>query len=149
MNSVWAVSVLIIGVIASIAGVLCLVVLWRMQRVFAGRQRELEKQVSTLDDAVRMLESCLSVLHPQWSSAEEAQKSASIVEALEAASEEAIGETIEPEIQAALAAAAVAAAGPNARLKSAREIKTREDVSAWTQQGRVLVQASHNLRVRR
>jgi len=51
---------------------------------------------------------------------------------------------IDPEIQAVIAAASLAAVGPDAVLKSIKPA-----TSPWTQQGRVLVQGGHNLRVRR
>ena len=54
------------------------------------------------------------------------------------------GTEIAPEIQAALAAAAVATLGPNAVVHSVKAA-----TSPWTQQGRVLVQGGHNLRVQR
>jgi hypothetical protein len=57
-----------------------------------------------------------------------------------------LGTAIEPEIQAAIAAAAIAAAGPNARVRLATLVKSRDKASPWSQQGRVLVQSSHNLR---
>ena len=49
-------------------------------------------------------------------------------------------------IQAAIAAAAIAALGNHARVWSARTIPSSDVVSPWTQQGRVIVQSSHNLR---
>ena len=55
---------------------------------------------------------------------------------------------VPPEIQAAIAAAAIALLGRNARIHDARVATPRNTVSPWTQQGRVLVQASHNFRTR-
>ena len=57
-------------------------------------------------------------------------------------------EGIPPEIQAAIAAAAIAVLGNHARVRSARMIPSSNVVSPWTQQGRVIVQSSHNLRTR-
>jgi hypothetical protein len=64
----------------------------------------------------------------------------------EASADEADAESgeIAPEIQAAIAAAAVAVLGPNAVLQSVKPV-----LSPWSQQGRVMVQGGHNLRVRR
>ena len=56
---------------------------------------------------------------------------------------------IAPEIQVAMSAAAIAMFGNNARVRAARRIPSRDVVSPWTQQGRVIVQSSHNLRTRR
>lgn len=56
-------------------------------------------------------------------------------------------EKIAPEIRVAIAAAAIAVLGRNARVRSAKAV--RDHVSPWTQQGRAIVQASHNLRSKR
>lgn len=52
------------------------------------------------------------------------------------------------EIHVAITAAAIAAFGNHARVRSARRIPSSDVVSPWTQQGRVIVQSSHNLRAR-
>lgn len=57
-------------------------------------------------------------------------------------------EDIRPEIHVAITAAAIAAFGNHARVRSARRIPSSDVVSPWTQQGRVIVQSSHNLRTR-
>jgi len=53
---------------------------------------------------------------------------------------------VAPEIQVAIAAAAVALLGKSARIRAARRVPSQDVVSPWTQQGRVIVQSSHNLR---
>jgi hypothetical protein len=57
-------------------------------------------------------------------------------------------DAIAPEIQAAITAAAMATLGNHARVRTARRIPSEDVVSPWTQQGRVIVQSSHNLRTR-
>jgi hypothetical protein len=57
-------------------------------------------------------------------------------------------EDLPPEIQVAISAAAIAALGNHARVLSARRVPSSDVVSPWTQQGRVIVQSSHNLRTR-
>lgn len=57
-------------------------------------------------------------------------------------------EEVAPEIQAAIAAATIAIFGNHARVRAARRVPSQDVVSPWTQQGRVIVQASHNLRTR-
>ena len=53
----------------------------------------------------------------------------------------------EPEIVAALTAAATAYVGKKARIRSAALMPADENgVDPWAQQGRVIVQTSHNLR---
>lgn len=55
---------------------------------------------------------------------------------------------IAPEIQAAIAATAIALLGNHARVRAARRVPSQDVVSPWTQQGRVIVQSSHNLQSR-
>jgi hypothetical protein len=55
-----------------------------------------------------------------------------------------------PEIVAALTAAATAFLGKKARVRSAQLLPgEQENAGAWAQQGRVIVQTSHNMRPRR
>ena len=55
-----------------------------------------------------------------------------------------------PEIVAALTAAATAFLGKKARVRSAQSLADPQDsAGAWAQQGRVIVQTSHNPRQRR
>ena len=60
--------------------------------------------------------------------------------------EPAIAEEISPEIIMVLSAAVAAFLGKRARIRGARLVRTAPS-SAWAQQGRVFVQASHNLGV--
>lgn len=55
-------------------------------------------------------------------------------------------EEVSPEIIMVLTAAVAAFLGKRARIRSARLVRTAPS-SAWAQQGRVFVQASHNLGV--
>lgn len=67
------------------------------------------------------------------------------VEQLEPAEES----QVSPEMMAILAVAVTAFLGKKARILSARLLESpHELVNAWSQQGRVFVQASHNLRAR-
>jgi hypothetical protein len=132
--------------VALIAVVLCMTMMRRVERRADERQRVLEEQVAAMDDALELVEARLTELHAAWAASQPAQAGPEA-----AASSEAVfglGEepAMEPEIQAAIAAAAIAAAGPNARVRSATLLKSRDKASPWSQQGRVLVQSSHNLR---
>lgn len=147
MTGYWAAAALIVGALASVAAGVSMVLLIRMQRMILTRQQALETQAGTLDDAVRMVEARLAELHSPVSAPPGEDAEAEVAAALgDAPSEEAMRPAIKPEIQVAIAAAAVVAAGPNARVRSARLVKPHEDASPWSQQGRVLVQTSHNLR---
>jgi hypothetical protein len=142
-------AALIIGVAIAVAAVFILILL-RVQRIVLDRQRVVEDQLNTIAAAVRMIEAQLAGQPPSWIS--------SLAPDAESEAAPGIGDTpaeetpgsalepgIEPEIQAAIAAVAFAAVGPNAQVRSARMVKS-PDTNAWSQQGRVLVQSSHNPR---
>jgi hypothetical protein len=57
------------------------------------------------------------------------------------------GAVISAEMQAVIAAAAVACAGRGARVRGLTLVGTSH-ASAWSQQGRMLVQSSHNVRAK-
>ncbi len=115
---------------------------WLVLRKLGGaaerREREFDLRVAALDEAVRAFELRLD---------KENSSAALLSVSMEAAEEPA--EAAAPEIQAAIAAAAVAAAGPGARIRSIRSLEPNPGVSPWTQQGRLIVQSSHNLRPQR
>lgn len=54
-------------------------------------------------------------------------------------------ESVSPEVMAVIAAAVTHFLGLRARIRSARMIQQPTGVNPWAQQGRVFVQASHNL----
>jgi hypothetical protein len=58
-------------------------------------------------------------------------------------------EQIAPEILATITAATAAFLGQNAHVRSVKPLSAQQAVSPWSQQGRVFVQASHNLRSKR
>jgi methylmalonyl-CoA carboxyltransferase large subunit len=61
----------------------------------------------------------------------------------------AAGKGIAPEIRAVIAAAVAAFLGKKVRIRSAKMMQPPyEQINPWSQQGRVFVQASHNLRLR-
>lgn len=117
------------------------------RRVLVDRQREMERRVRTLAEVVESLESRVSVDPAAQSSAAGAEE----IRAEDAATslQNAEPEPIAPELQAVITAAAVTALGPGARVRSAQAVSPQEHVSPWSQQGRVTVQSSHNLRSRR
>ena len=145
MTGSLALTAVIAGALAFAAAAVCVVIVRRFQRLIFERHQSLEEQVAAVDDAVQMIEVRLTELHslcvasqPAGSESEPAGDAPAAEQGEEPA--------IEPEIQALIAAAAVAAAGPNARVRSATLVKSRDKASPWSQQGRVLVQSSHNLR---
>ena len=136
------IAVLIVGGIAA-----CYAVLLRKLRVILhDRAMNVADQIGALDNAVRALEARLAEHQMQMASMEQPERDQNLEDAAEEQADlpEDESSEIEPEIQVAIAAAAVAALGPNAQVNSVNAVP-----SPWTQQGRVLVQGGHNLRVRR
>ena len=113
----------------------------KLRATLADRRLEVADQIEALDNAIRVLETRLA----------ERQLQTPLEQTLAAPNSEILDEVdqagpeeIAPEIQAVIAAATVATVGPNAVVQTVRSV-----TSPWTQQGRVLVQGGHNLRVRR
>jgi hypothetical protein len=142
----WAVAAIIVGALALAAATACVLIVWRLQRLVLERQRSLEDQVASVDEAVAMIEARLTELHSWRVASQPGECESEAVATVDLSAEGDMGAAIEPEIQAAIAAAAITAAGPNARVRSAMLVKSRDKASPWSQQGRVLVQSSHNLR---
>lgn len=119
----------------------------RLRKAMQQCRREWEQQVSALDEAIRGLEARLAEMRASGdASLRPLESGAQISAAEEPGGDEAERETAAPEVQAAIAAAAVAFVGENARVRAAARVQSTEPVSAWSQQGRVTVQTSHNLR---
>ena len=145
-NGLIAVAVVVGG---SFAGC-CAFLWWRMRSALTDRELKLADQIGRLDDAIRALETRLTEHQLHTARLEKLRgvpSSGSEARAEDATTSEIHSEEaseIEPEIRAVIAAAASAALGPNATVKSTKAVP-----SPWTQQGRVLVQGGHNLRVPR
>lgn len=115
-----------------------------LKQILTKSNLKVADQMSALEDAIRTLETRLAEHSPATTgmdSAQPADISASEAEECAGAGE---SEYVSPEIQAVIAAAATVALGQNAAVRSVRSVP-----APWSQQGRVLVQGSHNLRVRR
>lgn len=139
-----AITVMIAG---SFAG--CYVLLMRKLRAILGdRQMKVADQIGALDDAIRALETRLAehqtVALKQSRGAPNPDNPAKAEEGGGPEDHSEKNSEIAPEIQAIIAAAAVATVGSNAVVNSVKAVP-----SPWTQQGRVLVQGGHNLRVQR
>ena len=104
--------------------------------------------MAAVDDAIRALETRLSESYAVLASTKSTQARAELVSEPENAEAEGESESIPLEIQAVIAAAAVATLGESAAVRSVRSLSPH-GVSPWSQQGRAMVQGSHNLRVRR
>jgi hypothetical protein len=135
------------AVAALLAGAGCAVAyVWasRVLRQTAQRQRASERQMRELAAAVKALESRVAELSRRL----RAENIESISAAAEGASETMLQQP-KPEMLAVMTAAATAFLGKTARVRSTKLAPvTQENVSPWSQQGRVIVQTSHNLRTR-
>lgn len=128
------------GAVCALAGI----ALRRALRRAGERQRATDRKILELTAAVCSLESRLAEL----SRGERDRAPESIAAAAEGV-EMARLQQPKPELLAVMTAAATAFLGKTARIRSARLVPAAtDDVSPWSQQGRVIVQTSHNLRAR-
>jgi hypothetical protein len=151
----WAdLGLVMVIVVAGFAGTYFLL-LRKVRQVVSESQREMERRLTALTEAIIMHEPRLADSIPSTDTLDEQEieaESAAVVretarvhvDQRPAPAEEEIA----PEIQVALAAAAVTLLGKSARIRAARRVPSQDVVSPWTQQGRVIVQSSHNLRSR-
>lgn len=123
----------------------------KMRRALSERQQATERRLSALDAAIRALEARAAEFDqiPQLLAAAEPVVEMETAAPAEMEAEQTQDEEVTPEIMAVIAAAANAFLGQKVRILSARLLESPvESVSPWSQQGRVFVQASHNLRSR-
>jgi len=149
---------------ALLVAVGCVLTYVSMQRAFkrlvSELQLETERQFNVLSSALKTLETQVAAL-----SAEPSQAAATTVTAaaIVSAPKATVGATapvaqapvptqpeiITPEMLVVMAAAVTAFLGKKVRIRSAKMLQSPyETVNPWSQQGRVFVQASHNLRSR-
>jgi hypothetical protein len=134
------------GWVAGIAGAAC-VALYAgvhrgLRRALAEQQESNRRQIAALSITVKALQARVAELN------DVAVRRGEQTSQLEAAVEMVHGETpdeLRPETLAVIAAAATTFAGKPARIRSARSTASHAPASAWTQQGRMIVQTSHNL----
>ena len=144
----WTDLAVILAIVGSGAAAGYFLSMRTLRRTLLDRQRELERRVTMLAEAMRSMELQLGEQGPGSESTAANDAAPEIIPAAGPADRQEQGE-IPAEMRVAIAAAAVAALGTNVRVLSARAVRPEEVVSPWSQQGRVSVQASHNLRVRR
>lgn len=131
-------------VLVGIGCALSYVGLWLMLR---ERQQAAESQLSELAGALKALESRVAELRRPA-----AAVSAVKTEVAPAAEEPAVerkDDEVTPETLVMIAAAVTAYLGKKVRIRSAKLLRPSCDVvNPWVQRGRMLVQGSHNLRLR-
>jgi hypothetical protein len=139
----WLDVILISALIVAGYVISYLLLMRRVSRIVSERQLKIADQLAALDDAIRALETRLAEHHAASELVDAARN-------LNAAAEEdnevrdSESESIAPDTQAVIAAAAVAALGQGIQIRAIKPA-----TSSWSQQGRVLVQGSHNARARR
>lgn len=138
------------AVMAVIAGVGCVAIYAGLERVLRRavreRQRDMERKLNAMATTVKALQARVAELSRLQTARVVAGEVAVIAAAAETASQPKQAKT-KPEIVAALTAAATVFLGKKARVRSAQPLNDPQDsAGAWAQQGRVIVQTSHNLR---
>lgn len=137
--------ILVLAFVAAGCAVVYLLLFRKLKQMVSERQLKIADQLSSLDAAIRALETRLAKHHAMLATQDLIDSSTDQVGELEEAQADTEdSETIAPEIQAVIAAAAVAAIGSDAHVRAVKPL-----ASPWSQQGRVLVQGSHNARAGR
>ncbi len=121
------------------------------RRALAELRTETERQLNTLTSTLKALETRVAELakapaiQPVTVPAAKAEAPAPVAKvAVDRKHEE-----VAPETMVVIAAAVTAFLGKKVRIRSAKRLQSPyEIVNPWSQQGRVFVQASHNLRSR-
>jgi len=124
-----------------------------LRRAVLERQQATERQLNALAVTLKALEARVAELTQipelQAAAAQDFEMEAAPPAAIEADHGESEKEEVPAEIMAVIAAAANAFLGKKVRILSANLLQSPyESVSPWSQQGRVFVQSSHNLRSR-
>ena len=110
-----------------------------------GRQQEAERRLSELRAQIDALEARIAELSKFLT-----PHSAASAQADAAQKKTEKTDQVTPEILVMLAAAATAFLGKEVRIRSARKLQSPYGTAnLWAQQGRVSIQASHSLRLRR
>jgi hypothetical protein len=117
-----------------------------MRRAARERQRDMERQLNAMATTVKALQARVAELSRLQAARVQEAEVVYISTAAEGADERKTA-PVKPEIVAALTAAATAFLGKKARVRSAQLLpNAQESADAWAQQGRVIVQTSHNMR---
>jgi len=117
-----------------------------MRRAVRERQRDMERRLNAMATTVKALQARVAELSRLQAARPVAGEVTVIAAPAETAGQPKQAQT-KPEIVAALTAAATAFLGKKARVRSAQMLPSaQENADAWAQQGRVIVQTSHNMR---
>jgi DNA-binding protein H-NS len=137
---------IVLAILSMGVAVTCLAALAKMRRALAEQQQEASRQLS---EQLSELNAKLSALAEHAEVVSAPQIVTSITASAEPVSVHPATEE-QDELLAAVTAAAAAFVERKARINSIRELHAEpESGSAWSQQGRVFVQSSHNISPRR
>ena len=134
--------ILILTSVAAASVASYLILLRKLRQIVSERHLTIADQMAALDDSIHALETRLATHHATMEMIAAAQGVADSDQPSDFPEEESAA--VAPEIQAVIAASAVAALGQDIHIRSIKPV-----TSSWSQQGRVLVQGSHNARARR
>jgi hypothetical protein len=138
------------ALITVIAGAGCAAIYAGLERVLRRaveeRQRDMERQLNAMATTVKALQARVTEL----SRLQAARAEVTVIATPAEIAGQATQAQTKPEIVAALTAAATAFLGKKARVRSAQLLPNaqQDGAGAWAQQGRMIVQTSHNLRQR-
>jgi methylmalonyl-CoA carboxyltransferase large subunit len=115
-----------------------------MIQAMSERQLAMERQLGELAGAIKTLQARVAELSLPAASAPVVE-----VNAVPAVAKEAVHGEVTPEILVMITAAVTAFLGKKVRIRSAKMLQSPYEVgNPWSQQGRMLIHASHNLRLR-
>ena len=120
-----------------------------IRQSISNEQAEIHKKLLALTGTLHSLEVRMAELRDFAAEAAPEEMEAHQPESANDPRVELDPEPIAPEILATITAATAAFLGQDAQIRSIKPLPTQQPVSQWSQQGRVFVQASHNLRSRR
>lgn len=118
-----------------------------IRRSVSSAQAELQQNLLELTGALHELEKRLAELRSAVTSGSESDADSEV--SVKDAQTQKANEPVNSHLLATITAAATAFLGRHVHIRSLRSVPSQQSVSPWSQQGRVFVQASHNLRARR
>ena len=143
MTMPWPDLIVILTFLVAACAVGYLLLLRKLRAIVTERHLQTADRLAALDDAIHTLEMRLA----------ERLSASELIQAAQNMADSGLeddtryveeSEAVGPDIQAVIAAAAVTALGQDVHVRSLKPA-----TSSWSQQGRVLVQGSHNARARR
>jgi hypothetical protein len=133
-------------------GVVYLALRRTLRRAVSEHQKGTDSQLAEMAETIKSLEARLREINTPGVTRALAASTLDMQASAPAAEEAALqeGQGVPPETLAVITAAVTAYLGANVRVRSAVLMQPAHNAaSAWSQQGRVFVQASHNIRTRR